>query len=105
MVMIVMVVVAAMVVMMIVRVVTGRVAALTGRLGPHSTAGLAVVAATVLPGADLGEVVRDDHPQLRGERRVVGGPVRERGAEAGLGSGIGFRHDQEPTASPAGLRP
>jgi hypothetical protein len=97
--MIVVVVGAAMVVVMIVPVAAGRVAALTGRLGPHSTAGLAMVAATVLAGADLREVVRDDHPQLRGERRLVGGPVRERGAEAGPGLGVGFRHAPEPTAS------
>lgn len=45
--------------------------ALTGRRGRHSTAGLAVVPAAVLPVPNLGEVVLDRHAQLAEERRVV----------------------------------
>ena len=45
------------IVMMVMRVIARRWAALTGRLGRHSTAGLAVVAAAVLSLAKLDEIV------------------------------------------------
>jgi hypothetical protein len=43
-------------VIVVVRATAGLVA-LTGRLGRHSTTGLTVVTAAILPGAQLGEVV------------------------------------------------
>lgn len=58
--------------------------ALTGRLRSHSTTGLAVVPATVLSLAKLGQVVRKGQAQLGPERRVVGPPVRERGYRTGF---------------------
>ena len=56
------IVVVTVVVVMVMRVITGRGSALTGRLGRHSTAGLAVVATAILSVADLDEIVRDHHP-------------------------------------------
>jgi hypothetical protein len=59
--------------------------ALTGRIGRHSTAGLAVVAAATLVPAQLDQGIGCSHPYLRCERGVVGGPVgkrRPRGLEA-----------------------
>lgn len=41
--------------------------ALTGRIGWHSTAGLAVVAAATLPLTQLDQGVGRSHPQLGGE--------------------------------------
>jgi hypothetical protein len=55
--------------------VTGVGTALTGRIGRHSTAGLAVVAAANLMVTELDERVRRGHSQLGGERRVVRHPV------------------------------
>jgi hypothetical protein len=49
--------------------------ALTGRVGRHSTAGLAVVTAARLVFAHLGEGVGHSHRQLGREGSVVGGPV------------------------------
>jgi hypothetical protein len=59
-------------VVVVVRIVVSGKAALTGRIGRHSTAGLAVVAAAGLVGAQLDEGVGDGQPQLRSERGVVG---------------------------------
>jgi hypothetical protein len=72
------------VVMTVLVVMTGTVAARTGRITRHSTAGLAVVPAARLVATHLDEGVGDRHPQLRRERSVVGGPVREHGSQAGL---------------------
>jgi hypothetical protein len=60
--------------------------ALTGRLAPHSTAGLAVMAAALLTVANLEEVVGYDHPKLGAEGRLIGRPVGEHGAKAGFWS-------------------
>jgi hypothetical protein len=49
--------------------------ALTGRVGRHSTTGLAVVAAAGLALAQLDEGVGRSHPRLHRERRFVGDPV------------------------------
>jgi hypothetical protein len=49
--------------------------ALTGRERRHSTAGLSVVAAAILPVAQLDEVVREHHAKLRAYRSVEGRPV------------------------------
>jgi hypothetical protein len=57
------------------RMVTRSGTALTGRIGRHSTAGLAVVAAANLMVTELDEGVGRGHPQLGGERRVVRYPV------------------------------
>ena len=59
----------------VVRMISGGRSALTGRVGRHSTAGLAVIAAASLVPAQLDEGIGRSHPQLRRERRVVGGPV------------------------------
>jgi type IV secretory pathway VirB2 component (pilin) len=56
--------------------------ALTGRIGWHSTAGLAVVAAANLVVAQLEEGVGRSHPQLGSERGVVSGPVGKEGPRA-----------------------
>jgi len=56
---------------MVVMTVIGVRAALTGRIGCDSTAGLAEVSAACLAMAQLDERVRDGHPQLRGKRGVV----------------------------------
>jgi hypothetical protein len=62
-----------------VRMISGGGSALTGRIGRHSTAGLAVVAAASLALAQLDEGVGRGHPQLGGEGGVVGGPVGQEG--------------------------
>jgi len=54
-----------------VRMVFRGVAALTGRIGRHSTARLAVVAAASLAVAQLDEGVGHSHPQLGSEGGVV----------------------------------
>jgi len=67
---------------MVARIIPDGRSALTGRVGRHSTAGLAVVAATSLVTAQLEESVGRGHPQLRSERGVVGDPVGKEGALA-----------------------
>jgi hypothetical protein len=81
------------VMVVVVRVVFFR-AALTGRLGPHSTAGLAVMAAALLMVANLEEVVGYDHPKLGAEGRFICRPVGEHGDKAGFWSTsrIGLSH-------------
>jgi hypothetical protein len=79
-----MVVTVVMIVIMGVFVAGGT--ALTGRRRRYSTSGLAVVSAAILPGAQLGPVVRDRHAKLGGERSVVRLPVCAKGTEAGLWS-------------------
>jgi hypothetical protein len=69
----------AVIVAVIVRMITGGGSALTGRVGRHSTAGLAVVAAASLAFAQLEERIGGGHPQLHRQRRVVGGPVGQQG--------------------------
>jgi hypothetical protein len=61
-------------VIMVVIVDTG--VALTGRGRRHSTAGLAVIPAAVLPGTELDQVVLQRHSKFRCERSVIGVPVR-----------------------------
>jgi hypothetical protein len=63
----------------VVWMISGGESALTGRIGRHSTAGLAVVAAASLVAAQLEEGVRRSQPQLGGEGGVVGGPVGQEG--------------------------
>jgi hypothetical protein len=94
-------VIVAMVIVM--RVIARRGTALTGRLRRHSTAGLTVVAAAVLSLANLDEVVREHHSQLRRERRIVRGPVRQGGAKARPWSRVRFRHAEEPITLAARL--
>jgi hypothetical protein len=48
----------------VVRMVVGGGSVLTGRIGRHSTAGLAIVAAASLPVAQLDEGVGHNQPQL-----------------------------------------
>ena len=62
-----------------VRMVLGGGSALTGRVGRHSTARLAVVAAARLTLAQLDESVGRSHPQLGSEGGVVGDPVGQQG--------------------------
>jgi hypothetical protein len=69
----------------LIRVVMPGRSALTGRRGGHSTAGLPVVSAAVLPLADLDPVVGDRHTDLRGQRCVVDFPVGLQGFETGFG--------------------
>ena len=59
----------------VMRMLTGVGTALTGRIGRHSTAGLAVVAAARLLVTELDERVGRGHPQLRYEWGVVRHPV------------------------------
>jgi hypothetical protein len=66
----------------VVRVVFRGGAALTGRVGRHSTAGLAMVAAACLAFTQLHEGVGRRHPQLGREGGVVCGPVGEHGLRA-----------------------
>jgi hypothetical protein len=80
-------------IVMIVMVIIGGGTALTGRVRRHSAAGLTVVAAAVLPLANLDQVVRHDHPQLRGKWRVVRAPVGKSCPQAGLWSWFMVRHD------------
>jgi hypothetical protein len=72
-------------VIMVVRVgmVVAARAVLTGRLGPHSTAGLAGMSAAILPVPQLGPVIGDSQPELGDQRRLIGGPVGEHCAHAG----------------------
>ena len=70
------------VVPVVVRVVFGGRVALTGRVGWHSTAGLAVVAAARLAFAQLDEGVGRRHPQLGREGGVVRAPVGKHGPRA-----------------------
>jgi hypothetical protein len=72
-------VVVPVIVSVVVRMVFGGGSALTGRVGRHSTAGLAVVAAASLAFAQLDEGIGGSHPQLGREGGVVGGPVGEQG--------------------------
>jgi len=71
-------------VVVMVRMIVRGGPALTGRIGRHSTAGLAVVAATTLMVAQLDQGVGRSHPHLVSERRVVGDPVGKQGAPAWL---------------------
>jgi hypothetical protein len=68
--------------LVVMRMVSRGGSALTGRIGRHSTAGLAVVAAASLVLAQLDEGVGRSHPQLGSERGVVGGPVGKEGPSA-----------------------
>jgi hypothetical protein len=63
----------------VMRMVLGSGSALTGRVGRHSTARLAVVAAARLALAQLDEGVGRSHPQLNSEGGVVGDPVGQQG--------------------------
>src|SRR6516225_11169323 len=65
-----------------VRILIRGGSARTGRIGRHSTAGLAVVPAASLAGAQLDEGVGYGHPQLDSERGIVGRPVGEHGPRA-----------------------
>ena len=78
-------------------VLVGVGSALTGRRGSHSTAGLAVIPAAVLPVPNLGHVVLERHAQLAEERRVVSHEVRDGDSGAWLRSRLGalLRHDTE----------
>jgi len=67
---------------MVARIIPDGRSALTGRVSRHSTAGLAVVAATSLVMAQLEESVGRGHPQLGSERGVVGDPVGKEGTLA-----------------------
>jgi hypothetical protein len=69
----------AVAVAMVMRMVLGGGSALTGRVGRHSTARLAVVAAARLALAQLDEGVGRSHPQLNSEGGVVGDPVGQQG--------------------------
>jgi len=62
-------------VVVLMRMVTRFGTALTGRIGWHSTARLAMVAAADLVAAERDEGVGRGHPQLIGERSVVRYPV------------------------------
>lgn len=88
-------------VVMTMRIVASGWAALTGRIWRHSTAGLAVVAAACLVVAQLDERVGDGHPQFRGERGIVCGPVREEGLKAWLRSVMVLCHVTYATAGAA----
>jgi hypothetical protein len=77
-----------MVVPVVVRMVVRGGSALTGRVGRHSTAGLAVVAAASLASAQLEKGIGRSHPQLRRERRIVGSPVGQQGPRVWSGPGF-----------------
>ena len=83
----------------VVRMVSGGRSALTGRVGRHSTAGLAVVAAARLVPAQLDEGVGRSHPQFRRERRVVGDPVGQQGPRVWSRRGVltGLWHNPDVT--------
>src|SRR5947208_10614957 len=70
-----------MVVVVLIVVVVVIVRSLTGTVGPHSTAGLTVVAATALSSARLDQVVAHDELQFGRERSVVLAEVAERSSE------------------------
>jgi hypothetical protein len=61
------------------------------RIGRHSTARLAVVAAASLVLAQLDEGVGHSRPHLGGEGGVVGGPVGQEGPGLGLLAGAPHR--------------
>ena len=60
-----------------VAVIVMMMTARTGRIGRHSTTGLAGVPAARLALAQLDQRVGHSQPQLDAKRRVVGRPVRE----------------------------
>jgi len=101
------VVAVAVLVAMTVRIVRCTGSALTGRVGWHSTTGLAVVSATSLASAQLDQGVGHGHPQLDPERGVITGPVGNHRPAAGLRPGflIGLCHNANTTANdvPAAL--
>jgi hypothetical protein len=78
-------------VVVVVRMIIRGGPALTGRIGRHSTAWLAVVAAATLMVAQLDQGVSRSHPQLGRERGVVGGPVGKQGAWAWMRPGFLLR--------------
>src|SRR6185437_6722308 len=82
------VVAVAVLVAMTVRIVRCTGSALTGRVGWHSTTGLAVVSATSLASAQLDQGVGHGHPQLDPERGVITGPVGNHRPAAGLRPGF-----------------
>jgi len=65
------------------RMVFGASSTLTGRIGRHSTTGLAVVATARLTTAQLDERVGRRHPQLGSERGVAARPVGQHIRRAG----------------------
>jgi hypothetical protein len=69
---------------MVVRMITGVGTALTGRVGRHSTTGLAVVAAASLLVAEFDKGVGRGHPHLGGQRGVVRHPVGNEGPRVWL---------------------
>ena len=89
-----MVVVVVVVLMVVVLMVVVRWVALTGRLGRHSTPGLTVVPAAILPRTQFDEVVGGDHTKLGAEGCLVRRPVGQDGPKAGLRSWlrIGIGH-------------
>src|SRR5436853_7892397 len=70
--------------MVVVVIVVVIVRSLTGTVGPHSTSGLTVVAATAPASARFYQVVAHEELQLGGERSVVLAEVAERSPEAGF---------------------
>jgi hypothetical protein len=80
-------------------IVGGVVAALTGRIGRHSTTGLAVVSAAGLPAAQLDESIRGGHPEFGSERSVVARPVREHSLRAWLRPVMVFCHGPYATVA------
>ena len=84
-----------------VRMVVRGGSALTGRVGRHSTPGLAVVAAACLAAAQLDEGVGRSHPQLDREGRVVAGPVGQEGHWVRFWPGFlaGFWHNANVTTN------
>jgi hypothetical protein len=83
---------------MTVRIVVCGGSALTGRVGRHSTTGLAVVAAATLALAHFNQGIGHGHSQLDPERGVITGPVGEHRPGAGLRPGflIGLWHNANP---------
>jgi len=80
----------------LVRMVLGGGSALTGRVGRHSTARLAVVGAARLALAQLDEGIRRSHPQLGSKGGVAGDPVGQQGC--------GAVREGHPPAIPAAFR-
>jgi hypothetical protein len=64
------------------------VAALTGRMGSHSTAWLPQVAAAIGTGSELPQVVLKDQTELLPEGGVVGAEIRRQVSQTGS-------HDQD----------
>src|SRR5215472_8252382 len=79
--------------------------ALNGRVGRHSTSGLAVVSAASLALAQLDEGVGHSHPQLYAEGGIVAGPVGNHGPRAWPrpGSLITLCHIQNTTVRAAAI--